>query len=101
MMTIAAAGQGVPETVVWIIGIGTVGLVTLMWVIISHATNANRRREIEISRRELAAYVAEGSISPEDAKALLTANPPPDYACGRDTKADKVERAKPERPMPA
>lgn len=33
------------------------------------------RRQIEQSRREIAAYVAEGSMTPDDAERLLSAGP--------------------------
>ncbi|MEM1330981.1 MAG: hypothetical protein AAGG07_10500 [Planctomycetota bacterium] len=46
--------------------------------VVTIADSARKRakhRETEESRREIAAYVAEGSISPEDAERLLSARP--------------------------
>lgn len=44
---------------------------------VAHAIrDASARRQVEASRRELAAYVAEGSITPEDARRLIEADPP-------------------------
>ncbi|MEZ6244086.1 MAG: hypothetical protein R3B57_13710 [Phycisphaerales bacterium] len=34
-----------------------------------------RRKHVEESRREIAAYVAEGSMTPEDAERILAAGP--------------------------
>jgi hypothetical protein len=43
------------------------------WVVIDARVKTARTREREESRREIAAYVAEGSITPEDAAKLLGA----------------------------
>lgn len=45
----------------------------LVGMISSAMRRSRTERELEESRRELAAYVAEGSISPEDAAKLLNA----------------------------
>ncbi|RMH24165.1 MAG: hypothetical protein D6692_13845 [Planctomycetota bacterium] len=42
---------------------------------------ANRRQR-EQSRREIAAYVAEGSMSPDDAERILRAETPSSGKCG-------------------
>ncbi|TVQ31895.1 MAG: hypothetical protein EA376_07870 [Phycisphaeraceae bacterium] len=47
------------------------------------------KREQEISRREIAAYVAEGSISAEDAESLL--QPRPWFSRGKT--AEKIKEA--------
>ena len=51
---------------------GIIGL--FCWVIIS----TTRTREREKSRREIAAYVAEGTIRPEDAERIINAGGPRD-----------------------
>lgn len=43
--------------------------------------NMARSRQYERSRREIAAYIAEGSISPEEGERLLSAKGP--SRCGR------------------
>lgn len=40
--------------------------------------NMAKRREREQSRREIAAYVAEGSMTPDDAERILNAGPKAD-----------------------
>lgn len=52
-------------------GIGFVTLVCLGGMI----SSVLKRRQVEQSRREIAAYVAEGSMSPEDAERLLKTEP--------------------------
>jgi len=50
--------------------VGGLGIAAL--AIISHLIRStSQRRHFEESRREIAAYVAEGSITPEDAQRLL------------------------------
>ncbi len=50
--------------------VGGLGIAAL--AIISHLIRTvSHRRHFEESRREIAAYVAEGSIAPEDAQRLL------------------------------
>jgi len=53
------------------------GLLIAAIAIIAGVTHsASRRRQFEQSRREIAAYVAEGSMSPDDAQKLLEAGDP-------------------------
>ena len=47
--------------------------VAILIVVMLGASSLVRTRERESTKREIAAYVAEGSISPEDAATLLTA----------------------------
>jgi len=42
-----------------------------LWILLHYVRSIVKAREHEMTRREIAAYVAEGSISPEDAVALL------------------------------
>jgi hypothetical protein len=44
-------------------------------MVLSFAHSFYRTKQHEQSRREVAAYVAEGSMSPEDAERILTAEP--------------------------
>lgn len=44
----------------------------------------SRTRAIENSRREISAYVAEGSMTPEEAEKLLNAGPKHSSCGGRD-----------------
>ncbi len=50
-------------------------LIGLVAVVGSMFKGAHDRKQIEESRREIAAYVAEGSMTPEDAERLLAAKP--------------------------
>ncbi len=50
-------------------------LIAAIAIISGVVRSMSRRRHIEDSRRELAAYVAEGSMTTDDAERLLTAEP--------------------------
>ncbi|MFG0329466.1 MAG: hypothetical protein ACF8PN_06140 [Phycisphaerales bacterium] len=60
---------GIDEEVMIIILAG-IGLATV-WVCVSNIRRMYQARQREVTRREVAAYVAEGSISPDDAANLL------------------------------
>ncbi len=51
------------------------GAVFVVWIIMATVQGMVKRSAIEQSRREIAAYVAEGSLTPADAERLLTAEP--------------------------
>ncbi|GAB4384712.1 MAG: hypothetical protein Kow0022_08110 [Phycisphaerales bacterium] len=62
-----------------LVAIVTIGgglLVAIVAIVGSLVHSASRTRELEESRRELAAYVAEGSMTPDDAERILNAGPP-------------------------
>jgi len=44
-----------------------------LWIVMKSVREVSLKRQSEMTRREVAAYVAEGSIRPEDAEALLNA----------------------------
>jgi len=52
---------------------GMIFLLALAWIIASSIVRGQREREK--TRREVAAYVAEGSINPEEAERLLAPRP--------------------------
>jgi len=51
----------------------------LLYALIDTIGRAQRTKQSELSRREIAAYVAEGSMTPETAERLLTAGLPSDW----------------------
>ena len=58
------------------------GIAIAIIAIISGTIRATARtKEVEATRREIAAYVAEGSITPADAERLLKASSSPDSEC--------------------
>ena len=59
------------DEVIPVLLIAITGGVVLVLIIFSNVRKAIETRERESTRREIAAYVAEGSISPEDAQRLL------------------------------
>lgn len=63
-----------PELIV-IIGLMVIGVVCL---VVYEIRKASMHRQTEQTRREIAAYVAEGSISPQDAERILKARMPID-----------------------
>ncbi len=63
-------------TVIFVVG-GAIAIVGIVFVSVAGAmTSVAKSRERERSRRELAAYVAEGTLDPDKAAALLRAAPP-------------------------
>ncbi len=52
------------------------GCIAITAIIASASRASTDRKQFEESRREIAAYVAEGTIKPEDAERLLTADAP-------------------------
>ena len=52
----------------------------LIYTLIEVIGRADRIKQTEQTRREIAAYVAEGSMTPETAEKLLTAGMPNDWA---------------------
>jgi hypothetical protein len=66
---------GIDNDLVKLVGIMAVASVVLGWVLISQISSVIRSKHREESRREIAAYVAEGSISPQDAALILSAGP--------------------------
>jgi len=64
--------------IVAIVGGISVALVSIICGTIRRSAESKAREE---SRREIAAYVAEGSITADDAFKLLTTNPPKQKSC--------------------
>jgi hypothetical protein len=60
-----------------LIPIGIVALAVMFVVLLLVIRSVLRTREIERTRREVAAYVAEGSISPDDVEKILGKQEPP------------------------
>lgn len=71
--------QSINVGLVAVIGGLVLGAMVLVMVTIAIVMGERRKvvqaREFEQSRREIAAYVAEGSIKPEDAAKVLSAKP--------------------------
>jgi len=61
------------EEIVGIIAISGGVLIAFIFVAMRAAVKMHRIKETESSRREIAAYIAEGSMSPEDGERLLDA----------------------------
>lgn len=58
-------------------------IIALVAIVSSMIVSASRTKQRESTRREVAAYVAEGSMSPEDAERILSAGEPASSAsCG-------------------
>lgn len=64
---------GSVEEVVKIIAVGGGLLLAIVWVIFSSVRAMVIGKEREETRREVAAYVAEGSMTPDDAAKLIEA----------------------------
>lgn len=73
MWTMAMADGDILKVVT--LGIG--GVVAVVWIIASSIRGAIVGRAKEASRREIAAYVAEGSMTPEQGERLMAAGEKP------------------------
>lgn len=70
MLTLAESFVDLDKGVVfWLVG----GTVAVIWIIFASVSNVLRVRAREQTRREIAAYVAEGSIDKDTAIAMLKA----------------------------
>lgn len=58
-----------------IIAIGGGLLVAVVAIIFGSLTKIARSRDVERSRREISAYIAEGTISPEEGERMMNAGP--------------------------
>ena len=63
-----------PEMIPIVAIVGGLG-VAVVAIIAGTIKGSLDRKQIEESRREIAAYVAEGSMTPEDAERILAAKP--------------------------
>jgi len=72
---------GVPvESVAIILTLGVGGAIAIVGIITSTVRGISKTRQIEQTKREVAAYVAEGSMSADDAQKIL-ANMPKSGGC--------------------
>jgi hypothetical protein len=78
-MTLAQVDEGVIPIVIFGVG-GVIAITAIVFNTVKGMVNSANR---EKSRREVAAYVAEGSITPEDAERILNAGRD-GRSCGRN-----------------
>jgi hypothetical protein len=86
MHTLTLAGLDSNELTLIIVAVAVGGGITLVSLFVNLVQGMYRTRQVEQSRREIAAYIAEGSMSPEEGERLLRAEPgrPGDKAPGWD-----------------
>lgn len=65
------------DTIIPVVAIGLGCMVAMVSIVASAWRSAVKTREIEQTKREMAAYVAEGSIDPDEAVAMLNAGKKP------------------------
>lgn len=70
IVTLANMEEAIP-----VVAICVGGAITLVWIIFSVIEKTSTNRQREITKRELAAYVAEGSMTPQDAERIIKAEP--------------------------
>lgn len=68
--TLASIDEAMP-----VVAIAVGGGVMIIWIFFSMIEKMSTNRQREITKRELAAYVAEGSMTPQDAERILKAGP--------------------------
>lgn len=78
MLTLA----GIDNEVIPIVAIACGCGVAVVSIIMGSITGAAKTSQRERTKRELAAYVAEGSMTPDEAERILKAGPK-DGACGK------------------
>jgi len=72
------------EDLIKLVAVGGGMIVAFIWIVTSAAAKATRTKETERTRREIAAYVAEGTISPEQGERMMRiAGSDPEDACER------------------
>ncbi|MDX9911983.1 MAG: hypothetical protein RBS39_09140 [Phycisphaerales bacterium] len=71
MPTLANASEVVP-----VIGVGGTLLFLVMFFILKTVRETQKTKEREQTKREIAAYIAEGSMTPEQGERLLKADMP-------------------------
>lgn len=63
------------ETFIGFIAVAGVFSVAIIAIIAGTMKSVAHRKQIEMSRREIAAYIAEGTMSPADGRALMETDP--------------------------
>lgn len=76
MLTLALDNEIIP-----VIAIGGGLGVAVVGIVFGNITSMVRSKNQEETKRELAAYVAEGSITPEDAERIIKADGPKSGGC--------------------
>jgi hypothetical protein len=80
-------GFAVPvESLAIMLTFGVGGAIAIIAIVTSMARDMTRTRQVEQTKREVAAYVAEGSMSADDAQKIL-ANLPKSGGCSCTRKA--------------
>lgn len=59
-------------------GYNPLWLMFIIWIVLAYAHKGWRTFQREKSRREIAAYIAEGSLSPDQGEKLMRAGDPQD-----------------------
>ncbi len=66
------------DDLVPIIAIVSGCVIALVWIVLATISETMKQSNRERSRREIAAYIAEGSMTPDQGERLLKAKPDPD-----------------------
>ena len=66
----------IPGEAIPIVAIGLGAVVMVIWIIAATISEIITSRGQERSRREIAAYIAEGTMSPDEGERILKAAPP-------------------------
>ncbi|MEM8758558.1 MAG: hypothetical protein AAGF47_12355 [Planctomycetota bacterium] len=75
MHTLAAIHH---DDIVPIVAISVGGSIAVLWLILASIHSFFKMLQVEKSRREIAAYIAEGSMTPDQGERLLKAYPKED-----------------------
>ncbi len=73
-----AALEPSPKDMIGIIAVSMGMIIAIVWIIMTSIRSTLRTNAVEKTKREIAAYVAEGTIRPEDAERIINAGGPRD-----------------------
>ncbi len=73
MIASTLAAEVMPKDVMGIVAVSTGLIIAVVWIVMTAVRSMVRTTAIERTKREIAAYVAEGTIKPEDAERIITA----------------------------
>jgi uncharacterized membrane protein YcjF (UPF0283 family) len=78
MTTSMVLAEVAPKDLIGLVAVSTGMLIAIVWIVMTSVRSMVRATAVEKTKREIAAYVAEGTIKPEDAERIINAGHAPD-----------------------
>lgn len=92
-----SAMESEQEFILKVIAVGGGLILATVWVFLRNIREVSVKRDAEKTKREIAAYVAEGSISPQDAATIINANSDSEAEIASAVAAGTISPAKAEK----